>query len=81
MTKFRSLQGRRISKHYEIQVESWEGSEFTLIKDAIQFLKKQFGTSLMAWSIDKLTTVGIICDVFAKGGLQAQFARRIAHQK
>lgn len=62
--------GAQDFKHYEIEIESWEGPEFTLIKDAIQFLKKQFGTSLMAWSIDKLTTVGIICDVFAKGGLQ-----------
>ena len=62
--------GAQDFKHCEIEIESWEGPEFTLIKDAIQFLKKQFGTSLMAWSVDKLTTVGIICDVFAKGALQ-----------
>ncbi len=62
--------GAQDFKHCEIEIESWEGTEFTLIKDAIQFLKKQFGTSLMAWSVDKLTTVGIICDVFAKGALQ-----------
>jgi len=62
--------GAQDFKHYEIEIESWQGPEFTLIKDAIQFLKKQFGTSLMAWSVDKLTTVRIICDVFAKGVLQ-----------
>ncbi|MGC8603482.1 MAG: hypothetical protein ACP5VS_07330, partial [Desulfomonilaceae bacterium] len=60
--------GRKFT-HYEIEIERRAPEDCPVIQKSLEYLKRRFGEFVRLWTLDKLTTVQLICDLFESGNL------------
>ncbi len=69
--------GDKELEHYEIEIESWTTPDCPVIENSLEFLKAEFGNSVVTWKLDKLSTVKLICDLFQEGRAPEDFSGKL----